>query len=119
MDIDGKYNRLITGGGIVHAMIGERVTSYQAEQIIKYAIKSGCEHFALNAVYSKCVNNHTNFGKNEICPTCGAEIEDYYTRVVGFFVPVSNWDKTRRTWEFPKRTFIKKEELKTTQTVSI
>lgn len=114
MDMDGKYNKLITGGGIVHAMIGERVTSYQAEQLIKYAIKSGCEHFALNAVYSKCINNHTNFGKIEKCITCGGEIEDYYTRVVGFFVPISNWDKNRREWEFPRRTFITKEEIKET-----
>lgn len=107
MEIDGKYNKLITGGGIVHAMIGERVTPLQAEELIKYAISCGCEHFALNAVYSQCENSHTSFGKNEICPICGAKIIDYLTRVVGFFVPVSNWDKVRRTWEFERRTFIK------------
>lgn len=107
MSIDGKYNKLITGGGIVHAMIGERVTSLQAEELIRYAIGCGCEHFALNAVYSQCENSHTSFGKNETCPICGGKIVDYLTRVVGFFVPVSNWDKIRRTWEFERRTFIK------------
>jgi hypothetical protein len=31
------------------------------------------------------------------------------TRVVGFFVPISSWNKTRREWEFDKRTFTKVE----------
>jgi ribonucleoside-triphosphate reductase len=104
---DGKYTDLVTGGGIVHVQIGEKVTSVQAEKIIKFAIKSGCQHFALNAVYSKCEEGHITFGKSEVCPTCSKKIIDYYTRIVGYFTPVSNWHKTRRDWEFPKRTFSK------------
>jgi ribonucleoside-triphosphate reductase len=106
LETDGRYNKLITGGGIVHAQIGEKVTAKQAENIIKFAVKSGCEHFALNAVYSQCSKDHTTFGKIETCPVCGEKIKDYLTRVVGFFVKVSNMNKTRREWEFPKRTFI-------------
>ena len=110
MDVDGKYNKLITGGGIVHAQIGEKVTGKQAQIIIRYAVKSGCEHFALNAVYSKCENNHITFGKMNTCPTCAAKVIDYFTRIVGYFTPVSNWQKDRREWEFPKRTFATIEE---------
>lgn len=104
LEIDGEYNSLLTGGGIVHATIGETVTKTQSKEIIRYAVKSGCEHFALNAIYSKCENGHMNFGDLEACPICAAEIVDKYTRVVGFFVPVSSMNKTRREWEFPRRT---------------
>ena len=45
------------------------------------------------------------FGKSNKCPTCGAEVIDWFTRVVGFFVPVSAMNKTRREWEFPRRKF--------------
>ena len=100
---DGKYNSLITGGGIVHATIGEKVTKKQAKSIIRYSVKTGCEHFALNSIYSKCKNGHMTFGKSNKCPSCGENIEDWFTRVVGFFVPVSAMNKTRRTWEFPRR----------------
>ena len=106
MDEDGKYNQLITGGGIVHAQIGEKVTPKQAEKIIRYAVNSGCEHFALNAVYSICENEHVSFGKLENCPICNSHIKDHLTRVVGFFTSVSSWNKTRREWEFPKRKFV-------------
>jgi ribonucleoside-triphosphate reductase len=106
MEQDGKYNKLITGGGIVHVQISERVTPLQAKRIIEFSMKSGCEHFSLNSVYSECVNGHTTFGKRSICPVCGEAVCDYYTRVVGFFVPVSSWNKTRRTWEFSRRRFL-------------
>ena len=106
LDKDGMYNKLITGGGIVHAQIGEKVTPKQAEKIIKYAVNAGAEHFALNAVYSECENGHCLFGKSDICKECGGKIIEQYSRVVGFFVPVSSFNKTRREWEFPKRTFV-------------
>ncbi len=103
---DGKYNQLLTGGGIVHATIGEKVTKPQARKIIEYAVKVGSEHFALNAIYSKCENNHMHFGDHDTCPECGANIEDKLQRVVGFFTPVKSWNPIRRDWEFPRRTKI-------------
>lgn len=105
MDVDGKYNKMLTGGGIVHFNLGERVNSSQAKKIIEYACKAGCEHFALNSVYSECENDHTSFGNLNICPICNGKIIEKYTRIVGFMVPISSWQKVRREWEFPKRIF--------------
>lgn len=103
METDGRYNRLITGGGIVHITIGERVTPVQAKKIITFAIDSGCEHFALNSIYTLFEDESVMFGKHETNPLTGSIARDYYTRVVGFFTPVGSWNKTRREWEFPKR----------------
>lgn len=120
MEADGLYNQLFTGGGIVHFNLGEKTTPQQNKELIKFAVKSGCEHFALNALYSKCEHGHMSFGDIEKCPVCGAKIVDHMTRVVGFFTSVEKWNKTRREWEFPRRKFravpsleeIKKEEEK-------
>jgi len=103
MEMDGKYNKLITGGGIVHVTIGEKLTSIQAKKIIEFAIDSGCEHFALNAVYSIFEDESVLLGKYEKNPFTGSLVKDYMTRVVGFFTPVSSWNKTRREFEFSKR----------------
>lgn len=107
MEADGKYNRLLTGGGIVHIQINSDVTSTQAKAIINYAVKCGCEHFALNAVYTKCEDcGEVVKDKTHHCPKCGSKNVTNFTRVVGFFVPVSSWNKVRRTWEFDRRTFV-------------
>ena len=103
MDVDGKYNQLLTGGGIVHLSVGEKLTKKQIESLIEYSIKSGCEHFALNPVYSQCENNHTSFGKFEKCPICGENIQDYVSRTVGFFTPVSSWKNEKIEYDFKQR----------------
>jgi ribonucleoside-triphosphate reductase len=105
MDIDGKYNKLFTGGGIVHFNLGEKTTTQQNVRLINYAAETGCEHFALNSVYSQCENGHTTFSNKETCPTCGGQIVERFTRTIGFFSPVSSWNKVRREWEFPRRKF--------------
>lgn len=120
MEADGMYNQLFTGGGIVHFNLGEKTTPQQNKELIKFAVKSGAEHFALNMAYSECVDGHVTLGKNDKCPICGKDITDYMTRVVGFFTRTSRWNQTRREWEFPKRKFkgipsaeeIEKEEEK-------
>lgn len=107
MIADGKYNQLLTGGGIVHIQINSEITATQARNIINQAVSCGCEHFALNAVYTKCLDcGHVVKDKTSHCPKCNSKKVDHYTRVVGFFVPVSSWNKTRREWEFDKRTFV-------------
>ncbi len=108
---DGRFNQLLSGGGIVHATLGERVTKEQARKIINYAVKVGSEHFALNAIYSNCENGHKTFGDVDVCPECGAPIVDKLTRVVGFFTPIKSWNPTRREWEFPRRTKISMKDV--------
>ena len=107
MDIDGALNKLYTGGGIVAFNISDKPTASQVKKLIEYSIKTGSEHFSLNAVYSECENAHTTFGNHDICPKCGGKIIEKYTRVVGFMTPISSWNNVRREWEFPKRYFSK------------
>lgn len=108
LEADGKYNQLLTGGGIVHAQLGSKTTPSQNRKIIEYAIKCGCEHFVLNSVYSKCpkcgaVYDH----KVTSCSKCGHnEHMEYFTRIVGYFTSVDSWNPTRKNWEFQRRTFI-------------
>ncbi len=107
LETDGLYNSMLSGGGIVHCQIASETTPQQNEKLIKYACSVGCEHFALNRVYSRCreCGKVVNY-KEDKCE-CGSESIEYLTRVVGFFTPVDSWNKTRREWEFPKRRFTK------------
>lgn len=107
LDIDGKYNQLLTGGGIVHAQINSEVTSLQAKNIINHAVECGCEHFALNSVYIQCEDCKTVVkGNLETCPKCGGSHLNHYTRVIGFFTKVEDWNPVRRDWEFKRRKFV-------------
>ena len=107
LEIDGKYNQLLSGGGIVHAQANCKVTSNQAKNIILHAVECGCEHFAINVVYTQCIDCHNVVvGMTEICPKCGGKHFKHFSRVIGFFTQVEDWNPTRRDWEFQRRKFV-------------
>lgn len=110
---DGELNSLLSGGGIVHIQCNSNLTASQSKKLIQYACEHGCEHFAINGVYSNCQEcRHTEKADFDICPKCQSKNIEKLTRVVGFFVPVSSWNQTRREWEFPRRKFTSLDDFK-------
>ena len=106
--LDGLFSKALTGGGISHLNLGEKLTSpNQMKKLIEYAVKCGCEHFAINYNFCKCKNDHvTVSGQIKVCPICGDEIIEQYTRIIGYFTPISQWNRGRQE-EHEKRVFKK------------
>ncbi|MFC1841735.1 anaerobic ribonucleoside-triphosphate reductase [Candidatus Dependentiae bacterium] len=104
--IDGSFSKVLTGGGISHLNVGEKLTHKdQMKKLIEYSIKVGCEHFAINYNFCKCKNDHTTIaGPSLVCPLCSAPIIGQYTRVVGYITPVTSWNRGRQK-EHAKRVF--------------
>lgn len=110
---DGEINALMTGGSIVHYSVDSKLTSQQAKNMIMKAINKGAEHFALNCVYTECRECHkVEKGNFDTCPCCQSKKLNHFSRVIGYFSLIENWNPTRRTEDFPKRKFIKAEQLK-------
>lgn len=101
--LDGKYNALVSGGGIVHINTGELITSLQAEELINFAVECECEHFAITGTFCACSQGHTTIGNKDYCPVCGAEIESKIARVVGMFTPVEDWSFEKFEFDFKLR----------------
>jgi len=105
--MDGEFSKSLTGGGITHFNMDQPFAS--AEEMynsVLYNIKVGNEHFAYNFNRQICEDNHVTIGHNQgKCPECGKPIVDNFTRIVGYFVPVSSWNKIRREIEHGLRVF--------------
>lgn len=103
LEMDGKYQIMLTGGGIVHLTCSEQLTPTQNKKIIRTAASLGNEHFAINPTRSICENGHYKLGRLKSCPECGGKIVDYMYRTVGFPVLESHMNIVRRTWEATRR----------------
>lgn len=109
---DGEINSLMTGGSIVHFSTDAKLTPTQAKSMIMKAIEAGNEHFAINCCYSHCPECNTTIkGKLDSCPECHSKKMEWYTRVIGYFSKVQNWNQTRREKDFPNRKFIHEEDF--------
>ncbi|OQB16930.1 MAG: anaerobic ribonucleoside triphosphate reductase [Parcubacteria group bacterium ADurb.Bin192] len=98
----GELDAFFTGGAITHLNIEKGLSDNAVITMIKMAALAGMTHFAPTHIYSECTNRHSSIGKRQVCPICGEKVVDYITRIIGYFVPVSSWNKHRKQ-EFKKR----------------
>lgn len=90
------------GGCIAHINIENRFANRdEAWDMLNFVAASGVIYFAFNTKVSTCHNRHAFIGVKE-CPICGEPIADTFTRVVGFYTPVSSYQKIRKR-EFDNR----------------
>ncbi len=102
--IASMFDRFCNGGSILHVNIEAPFNTFeQAWDMLNYIADQGVTYFAFNTKIQACKNNHAFFGK--ICPECGKPVATEYTRIVGFYVPVTTYSKERkaeyqmREWE--------------------
>lgn len=90
------------GGCIAHINIENRFPSEEAAwDMLNYVASQGVMYFAFNTKISVCKHRHAFIG-TKTCPICGEPVADQYSRVVGFYTPVSSYQKIRKQ-EFSKR----------------
>jgi ribonucleoside-triphosphate reductase len=101
-DLQTKY----TGGTVVHIFGGERISDTET---MKNLVRKICEnyrlpYFTFSPTFSVCPNHGDLKGEHETCPDCHDECE-IYSRVVGFYRPVSQWNKGKKSEFGDRKTF--------------
>lgn len=105
--ITGKFQDILSGGGILHLNISEQITDPQImKKLIMYSVSKGVSHLAINYGFGICENGHTTIcGNSPKCLICNSNISSHLTRIVGYFTKTESWNHTRREFEFPRRRF--------------
>lgn len=90
------------GGCIAHIDIENRFPNEEtAWDMLNYVASQGVIYFAFTTKINVCEDKHAFIGTKN-CPNCGKPVADQYARVVGFYTPVSGYQKIRKN-EFSKR----------------
>ncbi len=94
---------LYTGGTVFHTFLGESVADLASlrEFIIKSFRNTKLPFLSITPTFSICKDHGYIHGEHETCPTCG-EVAEVYTRIVGYYRPVSRWNKGKQA-EFVDR----------------
>lgn len=90
------------GGTIAHIDIENRFANEEeAWEMLNYVASKGVIYFAFTTKINVCKDKHAFIGSNT-CPRCGEPVADQFARVVGFYTPVSGYQRIRKQ-EFNQR----------------
>jgi len=96
------FDKQCGGGTIAHINIENRFPNKDmAWEMLNYVAKQGVIYFAFTTKISVDEDKHAFIGTNT-CPQCGKPAVDTFSRVVGFYTPVSNYQSIRKR-EFDER----------------
>lgn len=103
---------LYTGGTIFHVFLGEQMQSADScmQLVRKISYNTRLPYFSITPTFSICPTHKYLRGKHIECPICKKETE-VYSRVVGYFRPVKNWNVGKQE-EFKQRvTFSERKAI--------
>lgn len=99
------FDKKCGGGCIAHIDIENRFPNTEtAWKMLNYVASQGVIYFAFTTKISVCKHKHA-FISEKKCPVCGEPIADTYARVVGFYTPISSYQKIRKR-EFDHRKWM-------------
>jgi ribonucleoside-triphosphate reductase len=97
IEVESKFQNKTTGGSMAHLNILGSMDEINGFKLQDRLIKNtDLVQFAMNRGFTLCKNGHNSMGVLETCPVCGSKDLDWMTRIVGYFVNVSSWNKIKQ-----------------------
>ncbi len=97
LEHQNKLQPLYTGGTVFHVFLGEAVADIKSLKnfIVKALSNTKLPYVSITPTFSVCKDHGYLRGEHWSCPHCGQDTE-VYTRVVGYYRPVSMWNKGKQ-----------------------
>lgn len=104
--LQGMFEQYFDGGSVLHLNIDQPINDVdKMVELFEHCAEAGCIYLAVNYVMNQCEKGHMTVGAHFDTCSCGAKIKSQFSRVVGYLVKTSSWNKTRREKDFPNRVF--------------
>ena len=103
LDLQEELQVKYTGGTVFHMFLGERLEDIEVCKKLLQRIMGGYRipYATITPTFSVCPDHGYLPGEQYQCSHCGKETE-VWSRVVGFYRPVQNWNKGKQS-EFKER----------------
>ncbi len=104
-----KISKYCDGGQALHANLDSHLSKEQYLKLLDFAREQGTSYFTFNIPMSECKDcGHVVNAPIKECPICHSKRIRYWTRIIGYLVPVSSWSEARQE-EFTHRVYSKNE----------
>ncbi|THB67696.1 MAG: ribonucleoside triphosphate reductase [Desulfovibrio sp.] len=106
LEHQNKLQPLYTGGSVFHTFLGEAVADTESLRsfIVKAFTQTKLPYLSITPTFSVCKEHGYIHGEHELCPTCN-EPAEVFTRIVGYYRPVSLWNKGKQAEYIDRSTY--------------
>jgi len=111
LDLQNKLQTKYTGGTVLHAFLGERISDPELIKVLlkKIFTKYQLPYLTFTPTFSICPNHGYISGEHFICPQCLIPQPcEVYSRIVGYIRPVQQWHLGKQEEFRDRKTFVLK-----------
>ncbi len=105
--IEAKVQKSFTGGVMMHIFLGEEAEPEALAELTKKLIKTDLVYWSYTpaiTVCSKCGKSFTGLYMH--CPSCGSENVEIWSRIIGYYRPLKNWNPFRKKEFWTRRHYV-------------
>jgi len=104
--VEEKVQRSFTGGVMMHIFLGEEPDPEALAKLTKRLMKTELVYWSYTPAITVCNScGHSTTGLHTRCPRCGSEDVEIWSRIIGYYRPLKNWNPFRKKEFWTRRHY--------------
>ena len=104
--IEEKVQRSFTGGVMMHIFLGEEPDPEALAKLTKRLMKTELVYWSYTPAITVCNScGYSTTGLYTHCPRCGSENVEIWSRIIGYYRPLRNWNPFRKREFWTRRHY--------------
>ena len=97
IEIEARVQRSFTGGVMMHIFLGEEPQPEALASLTKRLIQTDLVYWSYTPAITVCKSCGSSFtGIYTTCPRCGSDKVEIWSRIIGYYRPIKNWNPSRQ-----------------------
>ena len=97
IEIEAMVQKYFTGGVMMHIFIGEEPEPEALAKLTKKLTQTDLVYWSYTPAVTVCRSCGKTFtGLYNVCPRCGSKKVEVWSRIIGYYRPLRNWNPYRR-----------------------
>jgi ribonucleoside-triphosphate reductase len=97
IELEQRVQKYFTGGVMMHIFLGEEADPEALAKLAMRLIDTDIVYWSFTPAITHCNNCDATFtGIYKTCPRCSSENVDIWSRIIGYYRPLRNWNPYRR-----------------------
>ncbi|MEM4946988.1 MAG: anaerobic ribonucleoside triphosphate reductase [Thermosphaera sp.] len=97
IEVEARVQKYFTGGVMMHLFLGEEADPEALAKLARRIMEKDIVYWSFTPAITHCNDcSSTITGLYRSCPKCGSENVEVWSRIIGYYRPVRNWNPYRR-----------------------